>query len=119
MRDWAQVGAGGRHPGNMHRDLIAKMQKSVEMPQVYVASVPFWDHHKNRYTSNVSSSSSSVVVVVVAVAVAVAVVVVEVLAVAVAVGAAAAAPVMIVAAVVAKVPAAAEGQKYSSRAAQV
>ena len=42
--------------------------------------------------------------------------VVEVLAVAVAVGAAAAAPVMIVAAVVAKVPAAAEGQKYSSRA---
>ena len=64
LRHREGLGSGrgrGRHPGNMHRDLIAKMQKSVEMPQVYVASVPFWDHHKNRYSSNVAAVVAVVV----------------------------------------------------------
>jgi hypothetical protein len=46
--DWAAVGTHGKHPGNMHRDLMRKLSKTCVLPPVYIANIPQWDHKNNE-----------------------------------------------------------------------
>ena len=43
VHDLAKAGAGGRHPGNIKRDLRRKVLRGSPMPEVYLAAIPVAD----------------------------------------------------------------------------
>ena len=44
LRDWAKAGASGQYPGNVSRDVIAKMGRDKkDYPALYASPCTFWD----------------------------------------------------------------------------
>ena len=43
VQDIARVGGRGSHRGNCHRDLMSKLGSRSSMPDLYSATIKFWD----------------------------------------------------------------------------
>ena len=44
----AKCAAGGKHPGNAHRDVMLNLGRKSKFPDVYSADLPLWNHDENQ-----------------------------------------------------------------------